>query len=66
MIERYRAQYDAIMQDPPGDERDYRLAALMTEMERKFRIPTFESKQWEASNPVVADLYREVSYARAF
>lgn len=65
MIEQYRAQYDAIMQDPPGDERDYRLAALMTELERKYRIPTFESKQWESANPTVAELYREVSYARA-
>ena len=65
MIEQYRTQYDAIMQDPPGDERDYRLAALMTEMERKFRIPTFESAPWESANPDVADLYREVSYARA-
>lgn len=65
MIEQYRTQYDAIMQDPPGDERDYRLAALMTELEGKFRIPALKDEQWEASNPAVAELYREVSYARA-
>lgn len=64
MIEQYRAQYDAIMREVAEDERDYRLATLMNDMERHFRIPAMQNKRWEADNPAVADLYREVSYAR--
>lgn len=66
MITAYRQQYEAIMDSEPGRQRDLRLAALMSEMERKFRIPALKDEQWETSNPVVADLYKEVSYARAF
>lgn len=65
MITAYRQQYDAIMDSPPGRQRDLRLAALMTEMERKYRIPALKDEQWEASNPAVIELYREVSQARA-
>ncbi len=65
MITAYRQQYDAIMDSPPGRQRDLRLAALMSELERKFRIPALKNTDWETSNPVVADLYKEVSYARA-
>lgn len=66
MITTYREQFDAIMDSPPGRQRDLRLAALMSELERKFRIPALKNTEWETSNPVVADLYKEVSYARAF
>lgn len=65
MIEQFKSQYDAIMDSPPGRQRDLRLAALMTEMERKFRIPALKNTEWETSNPAVAELYREVSQARA-
>lgn len=65
MIEQFKAQYDAIMSDRPGRQRDLRLAALMTAMERQCRIPTLKNDEWEASNPEVIDLYREVSQARA-
>ena len=65
MIEQFKAQYDAIMDSPPGRQRDLRLAALMTELERKYRIPALKDEQWESANPTVAELYREVSYARA-
>lgn len=65
MITKYREQFEAIMDSPPGRQRDLRLAALMTEMERQFRIPALKNDEWEADNPAVADLYREVSYARA-
>lgn len=65
MITTYREQFNAIMDSAPGRQRDLRLAALMTEMERKFRIPALKDERWESANPAVADLYREVSYARA-
>lgn len=64
MITTYREQFDAIMDSPPGRQRDLRLSALMSEMERKFRIPALKNTEWESANPAVADLYREVSYAR--
>lgn len=65
MIEQYRTQYDAIMDSSPGRQRDLRLAALMTELERKYRIPALKNAEWESANPAVAELYREVSQARA-
>ena len=65
MIEQFKAQYDAIMDSVPGRQRDLRLAALMSEMERKYRIPALKDEQWESTNPAVAELYREVSQARA-
>lgn len=65
MIEQFKSQYNAIMDSPPGRQRDLRLAALMTEMERQYRIPALKNTEWESANPAVADLYREVSKARA-
>lgn len=65
MIEQFKSQYNAIMDSPPGRQRDLRLAALMSEMERKYRIPALKDEQWESTNPAVAELYREVSQARA-
>ncbi len=65
MITTYRAQYNAIMDSPPGRQRDLRLAALMTELERKYRIPALKNDEWESANPAVAEFYREVSKARA-
>lgn len=65
MIEQFKSQYNAIMDSPPGRQRDLRLAALMTEMERQYRIPALKNTEWESANPAVADLYRKVSKARA-
>ncbi|WP_214798943.1 MULTISPECIES: hypothetical protein [unclassified Exiguobacterium] len=65
MIEQFKAQYNAIMDSAPGRQRDLRLAALMTELERKYRIPALKDEQWESANPAVIELYREVSQARA-
>lgn len=65
MITTHREQFDAIMDSPPGRQRDLRLAALMSEMERKYRIPALKNTEWESANSAVAELYREVSQARA-
>lgn len=64
MIEQFKARYDDIMAGEAGAMRDYRLAALMTDMEGAFNVPTLKDEQWESANPAVADLYREVSHAR--
>lgn len=64
MIEQFKARYDDIMAGEAGAMRDYRLAALMTDMEGAFNVPTLKNDEWEASNPEVIELYREVSQAR--
>lgn len=64
MIEQFKARYDDIMAGEAGAMRDYRLAALMTDMEGAFNVPTLKNDEWESANPAVADLYREVSKAR--
>lgn len=64
MIEQFKARYDDIMASEDGAMRDYRLAALMTDMEGAFNVPTLKNDEWESANPAVADLYREVSKAR--
>lgn len=64
MIEQFKARYDDIMAGEDGAMRDYRLAALMTDMEGAFNVPTLKNDEWESANPAVAELYREVSKAR--
>lgn len=63
MIEQFKARYDDIMSGEAGAMRDYRLAALMTDMDGAFNVPTLKDEQWESANPAVAEFYREVSQA---
>ena len=45
------------------DQKDLRLAQLMTAMERKYEIPMLRNEQWE--NPFVIRIYREISNMRS-
>lgn len=46
------------------DQKDVRLAGLMTDMERRYEIPMFRNKQWETNNSYVISVYREISNMR--
>ncbi len=52
MIEQFKARYDDIMAGEDGAMRDYRLAALMTDMEGAFNVPTLKNDEWESANPL--------------
>jgi hypothetical protein len=46
------------------NKKDYKLAELMSEMERKFRIPSVRNEEWEQKNRAVIALYRKISLSR--
>ena len=45
-------------------QKDKKLAEIMTEMEREFRIPIFRNLEWEKNNHKVIRTYREISNMR--
>ena len=47
------------------EQKDLRLAQLMTAMERKYNIPMLRNEQWERDNPFVIRIYREISNMRS-
>lgn len=47
------------------DQKDLKLAQIMTEMEREYRIPIFRNLEWEQNNPKVIRTYREISSMRS-
>ncbi len=51
MIEQFKARYDDIMAGEDGAMRDYRLAALMTDMEGAFNVPTLKNDEWGVRQP---------------
>lgn len=46
------------------DQKDVKLAGLMTAMELKYAIPMLRNEQWEKDNPSVIHIYREISNMR--
>ncbi len=58
-------EYESIMRaDISPYDRSYRLAKLMTLMEREFRIPALQDAAWEAQNRAVIAMYRKISMSR--
>ena len=45
-------------------QKDVRLAELMTNMERIYKIPMFRNEQWEKDNEYIITIYREISNMR--
>lgn len=44
--------------------RSRRLASLMEEMERDYKIPSLRNEAWESQNQAVIALYRKISMSR--
>ncbi len=65
-LQGYEQAYEAVMNDESRstDEKDIKLAALMTRMEIEFRIPLLRDVAWEQRNDEVITLYRKISYSR--
>lgn len=64
-LAQFNKRYEEIIHaDLPIGEKDRRLAALMTEMEREFNIPVLRNGAWEKGNKTVIALYRKISMSR--
>lgn len=46
-------------------QKDAELAAIMTEMEGKYRIPLLNDLEWNATHPDVIRTYRQISDMRS-
>ena len=46
-------------------QKDVRIAELMTDMERIYKIPMFRNEQWEKENEYIITIYREISRMRS-
>jgi hypothetical protein len=44
--------------------RSRRLADLMDEMEREYKVPMIRNESWESQNKVVIAVYRKISMSR--
>lgn len=50
--------------DLEQERKDIQLSALMTKMEREFKIPMLREEQYEKENGDVIALYRKISMSR--
>jgi hypothetical protein len=62
-LNEYNRRYEEIMSQP-SLSRDKQLSRLMTEMERKYKIPLLQTPEWESNNRKVIALYRKISMSR--
>lgn len=46
------------------DQKDLKLARIMTEMEREYEIPMFRDDKWVVENPSIYNVYKEISNMR--
>lgn len=53
-----------ILSNLPQNEKDKRLAVLMSEMEADFNIPMLRNSEWESKNRKVIALYRKIANSR--
>lgn len=61
----FYTRYQSVMRSELDDlERDNRLAAIMTDMERTFKIPLLQDQGWESKNRPVISLYLIISESR--
>ncbi|WJQ02173.1 hypothetical protein QT234_18190 (plasmid) [Geobacillus stearothermophilus] len=67
MLSQFQKRYEDIMSgDMSRQERNRRLAALMTEMEQVFQIPLVRNEEWERRHKAIIALYRKISLSRRF
>lgn len=61
----YAKRFNEIMDSRSSDEvRDQRLANLMSDLEKAYRIPFLRDEEFEKKHPRLMVFYRMVSYAR--
>lgn len=60
-------KYEEVMSsDLPDQEKNIKLAELMTDMEREFRVPALRDPALEKENRAIIALYRKISLSRKF
>ena len=66
-LARYYKKAIKIYTDPSmtEDQKDVRLAELMTSMERVYKIPMLRNEQWNKDNPYIICIYHEISNMRS-
>jgi hypothetical protein len=58
-------EYESIMKSHfSDDEHDFKLAAIMTEMEKKFEVPFLNKEHFNRTFPECMELYRKISESR--
>lgn len=65
-LEKYRKQYDRIMELKDNEETTDRLSILMTKMEKEFKVPALNDEEWNQNHKEVIELYRKISDTRKF
>ncbi|MDI3235955.1 hypothetical protein QK289_13140 [Exiguobacterium antarcticum] len=60
----FQKSFNRILKEDYGTTRDFKLANLMTEMEKVLQIPILRNEQWELKHQEEISLYRQVSDAR--
>lgn len=61
----YNQRYETLVHSNlSSQEKDIKLAALMTELESAFHIPMQRTPEWEEKNRKVIALYRKISLSR--
>lgn len=65
-FEEHEAMYHELMRMERCIDRDIKLDVLMKKIELSFDMPRVSSKEWDAANPEVAELYNRVADARIF
>jgi len=65
-VNKFHKDYEKILLSKQSkDEKALKFSALMTEMERTFKIPIIQNKQYEQSNKSIIALYRKISMSRS-
>ena len=61
----YSNRFNEIINSRSSDDiKDQRLANLMSDLEKAYRIPFLRDEEFEARHPRLMAFYRSVSYAR--
>lgn len=65
-LKKFEQEFKNILerQDLEQDRKDIQLSALMTDMEREFKIPMLKNEDYEKENKDVIALYRKISRSR--
>lgn len=63
----YNTRYETLIHsDLTPQQKDLKLANLMSEMEVAFNIPMIRKPEWEEENRAVIAMYRKISMSRTF
>ena len=61
----FHHKYESILQSNLTDnQKSHEYAKLMTDMERRFKIPILRNREWEEENKAIVALYRKISMSR--